>query len=142
MPALPTAALIALLLGSSADAAELAYSDALSLALERNPSLLGAQQDLRSADGALLAARVDRATVPVSVMRPLCASARIHAPIALDFPSGSPTAATRSSAVNCSPWSSCASQSSASSDHATCTESASSQPFSASSRPRRRSRTP
>lgn len=70
MPTLPTAALIALLLGSSADAAELAYSDALSLALERNPSLLGTQQDLRSADGALLAARgVFDPTATASVSR-------------------------------------------------------------------------
>ena len=46
-----------LLVESNAAAADLAYADALQLALDRNPSLLGAKQDLRSADGALLAAR-------------------------------------------------------------------------------------
>ena len=38
-------------------AAPLAYEDALKLALERNPTLLGAEQDLRGAQGALLAAK-------------------------------------------------------------------------------------
>lgn len=58
MPALSAAAALALLLSApNAEAAELAYTEALALAIDRNPSVLGAREDLRGADGALLAAR-------------------------------------------------------------------------------------
>jgi outer membrane protein TolC len=53
-----SAPLLGLLLAAGpALGAPLAYEDALKLALERNPALLGADQDLRSAQGALLAAK-------------------------------------------------------------------------------------
>ncbi len=52
------APLLGLLLAAGpAAAAPIAYEDALKLAMERNPALLGADQDLRSAQGALLAAK-------------------------------------------------------------------------------------